>query len=87
MNYEYDFARQQRCENSRFRSNTEETTIPIDIEDNMEIKLNKEMEEELENSEEVFILSNQSIMFSITVFQNIKVIHACNRNANNTEMY
>lgn len=53
----------------------------------MGIKLNKDMEE-LENSEEIFFffLINQSTMFSITVFQIIKVLHGCNKNANNTEM-
>lgn len=51
----------------------------------MEIKLNKDMEE-LENSEEIFFFFNQSTMFSITVFHIIKVLHGCNKNANNTEM-
>lgn len=52
----------------------------------MEIKLNKDMEE-LENSEEIFFfLINRSTMFSVTVFQIIKVLHGCNKNANNTEM-
>lgn len=42
--------------------------------------------EEPEHPKEVFILINQSIMSSITVFQIIKVIHDYNKDANNTEM-
>lgn len=46
----------------------------------MAIKLNEKDVEEHENSEEVCILINQSIMSSVTVFQIIKVTHACNKN-------